>query len=225
MTKTKRTGPPVGLPSEAGVVGVISTPSSGGPAVRAEEGYFESKMMSGIIFDAAEHRKFVQSVEKHVRTSEEYSQYVSYIAGVLGLNRCSFLNGVDGKNADVEMHHHPFTLFDVVSLVAAEACSKGGGYSTFSVAKEVLNLHYRNMVGVVPLAVTTHELAHAGAVTVGPGQVFGDVQGFVERFERFMQPELVEKWNAFVSAPEGGCDRLGVLTAIAPSAEKKKGGE
>ena len=213
--KRKGLGPPAGLPSGRGIAGVspFEDPGDpGNPAIRAEKGYFSARMCSGFMFDSSEHSRFVQNVERHVRQSKEYKQYIRYMAETLGLDKCSFFGNITSAKADLEMHHHPFTLYDIVCLVMAEAVEKGEKYTTFSVAKDVLGLHYSNMVGVVMLSVTVHELVHAGAVQVGPAQVFGNLQRFMDRFFPLMTSEIAEKWNTFLDMPDAGSDILGMLT-------------
>ena len=75
---------------------------------------------SYIIYNEKTRSKFIKSVEKIVRSSLEYREFIAYLRAELGMNFCMFFNNVSRdeiKNLGIEIHHIPFSLFDIVNIV------------------------------------------------------------------------------------------------------------
>lgn len=90
----------------------------------------------------------------------------------------------------LEFHHYPFTLFDLVAIVLQDKINKGvKDISPFLIANEVMQLHYENLVGLVPLSKTVHELAHSGEIFISLDLVFGNVKEFLRRYKRALNEE------------------------------------
>jgi hypothetical protein len=70
------------------------------------------------------------------------------------------------------------------------------------VAKEVMSLHYKLVIGLIPLSETVHELAHSGRLFIPIDKVLGRYNLFVECYEPFCKPEQldalrrIEKYSA-----------------------------
>jgi hypothetical protein len=168
--------------------------------IQSDQNYFTEKFYQDVIWDGSDYGRFIKNIEAQVRTSKEYSEYVgTYLKGELGLTRCAVLGNVeDDEGVSIEMHHYPFTLYDIVNIVVCDKIAREEKYSTFLIANEVIALHYENMVGVVPLCKTVHELVHAGKIFVNLNQVFGDVNAFIENYSRGMTPEYEKSINKLV---------------------------
>ena len=120
---------------------------------------------SYIIYNEKTRSKFIKSVEKIVRSSLEYREFIAYLRTELGMNFCMFFNNVSRdeiKNLGIEIHHIPFSLFDIVNIVLRKYEAEEMTIDPLVIADEVMQLHYRGMVGLVPLSVTVHELYHRG---------------------------------------------------------------
>jgi hypothetical protein len=63
------------------------------------------------------------------------------------------------------------------------------------VAKEVMKLHYRLMVGLIPLSETTHKLVHNQYLFIPVDKIFGDYNKFIEEYKSFMTPEHLDVLN------------------------------
>jgi hypothetical protein len=156
--------------------------------------------------DPKEMTRVVKSVERLLRQSVEYRRYVDYLKAELDLTRCTFLSEVDVrevKGVGLEFHHYPFTLYDICQAAVRSQLDVLGrlgerDFSSLLAAQEVAELHYRNEVGLVPLSVTLHELAHGGHVLIPLDCVFGDVRSFLGRYRRHIQPELLEQLDRLV---------------------------
>ena len=64
--------------------------------------------------------KFIKQVEATCRKSMEYKDYMKFLKRNTDLKRCTVLKGLNtegGKKYTIEIHHEPFTLFDIVETV------------------------------------------------------------------------------------------------------------
>ena len=118
----------------------------------------------------------VHKIEKVIRNSFEYRQYVTICRTEFDLTKCKFIPDVDLVDGSVslELHHYPFTLFDITKGVLRDRYGilddRNPVYSEpvnlFSIAERVMKLHYLGVVGLVPLSLTAHELAHGGDIFI-----------------------------------------------------------
>ena len=62
--------------------------------------------------------KFVKKVEKVIRGSFEYRRFVEAYRTIFTVENCAFFNNikVSEKTARLELHHYPFSLYDLVSI-------------------------------------------------------------------------------------------------------------
>lgn len=142
--------------------------------------------------------EYTKMIVKMVRSSYEYRQYIKILKSEFDLTKCAFFNNIDiadvGK-ISFEMHHYPFTIFDIISIIIQNRIEEQVNDPTnqkkfddvlnpFSIAKETLRLHYEGKVGLVPLTITPHELYHAGELFIPlTGKfVFGNYDKFIEEY-------------------------------------------
>ncbi|ALN97977.1 hypothetical protein Bp8pS_298 [Bacillus phage vB_BpuM-BpSp] len=144
--------------------------------------------------DEKKYINYVKKVESIVRTSMEYKSYIGFLKNELDLNKCTFLPQVDMneiKSVGLEMHHYPFTLFDIVNIVCEKRLLTPANLNPilmlditpFDIAEEVMKLHYMNYIGLVPITKTIHELAHSGKVFINLKYVFGNYEKFSQLYE------------------------------------------
>jgi hypothetical protein len=60
------------------------------------------------------------------------------------------------------------------------------------VAKEIMILHYRLLIGLIPLSITAHQLAHDSQLFIPVTNVLGKYNLFVESYGQFADPEQLE---------------------------------
>lgn len=135
----------------------------------------------------------VHKIEKLIRSSFEYRAYVQICRTEFDLTRCKFLPAADliDKTASIELHHYPLTLFDITQGVLRYEYGELGKnqpvylrpVNLYRVAEKVMKLHYEGVVGLVPLSLTAHELAHNGDLFIPllPEFVFGDFQELIHK--------------------------------------------
>lgn len=144
--------------------------------------------------------KFIKRVEAIVRSSMEYKDYVAYCKENLDMDNCVFLANVSQdksrgrKRISIELHHEPFTLMDIVWTVVNRYEEEGLPYNDLLIADEVLEMHYANMVGLVPLSKTMHQMVHnSDKVKIPLYVVYGQYSEFIEKYGDYMEPELMDK--------------------------------
>lgn len=141
---------------------------------------------------------FIKNVERLVRTSNEYRNYISYLTNQQDLKTDVIMANLDITKVDLEFHHYPFTLYDIVDIMLECSLGENEKVTSINLAEKVLNEHYLNRVGLARLTKTNHELAHAGSIFVPLSSVFGDVNGFILRYRDYISFELMEKYNTLV---------------------------
>lgn len=144
--------------------------------------------------------KFVSSVEKIIRGSLEYRDYIQFLKEHIGLDSCVFFQNVtNGPNAkkgriSIEMHHEPFTLYDIVNTIVTKYLDEGLPINDLMIADEVLKLHYENKVGLVPLSKTAHQVIHNSTKLVVPlNMCYGNYSMFLEEYEPYIDESIYEK--------------------------------
>lgn len=167
------------------------------------DGFFTERYYFTDYFDDAKLKKLIKGIEKAVRQSTEYSNYIGFLNGDLGLTNCAVLGNIaKEKGVTIEMHHYPFTLYDIVYLNVMKRILTQEKINTFLVAREVLQDHYDNLIGLVPLCDTVHDLVHAGEIFVNLKSVYGNINGFIEKYEVAMSDDLIEKYNKIIEMSE-----------------------
>ena len=145
--------------------------------------------------DEKSFRKYIQTIEKTVRTSFEYRQMVQYLREYMDMNKCAFyenVSNIDTTKVHIEIHHEPLSLYDICLIVYNKRVAFNEPLDEEFVAKEVMYLHYNLMVGLIPLAETVHQLVHAQYLFVPTTAVLGKYREFVNRYEPYMLPEQIE---------------------------------
>jgi len=144
--------------------------------------------------DDKEYIKVIKLLEKLVRQSYEYKNYVNFLKNEIDMNCCSFFNNATRDDISIEIHHSPFTLFEIACIVFAKNVAKYGSdnYDIYEVAEEITKLHYEGLIGLIPLSLTVHQLVHRGDIFIPVNCVFGNVSEFYKRYKPFITHEQKE---------------------------------
>lgn len=137
--------------------------------------------------------KFIRYVETMARHSMELKNYIEFLKENVDMQSCAILNGVEMGMARIELHHFPFTLFDIARIVVDKALANESDVSSFRLVEEIVRIHYEGIVGLIPLSETVHELAHAGKITLALGSVSGNWKEFVKRYAPYLTNEDIDK--------------------------------
>lgn len=141
-----------------------------------------------------EFEKYIKAVKADIRKSIEYTRMMGFLKNNLDMNKCSFLKNIAGGNRSkikIQIHHDPFTIEDIIRIVYRKRSSYMEILEVEQLAKEVMYLHYRLMVGLIPLSVTAHELVGNNYLFVPTTHVMGNYKEFVERYQDFIDPETM----------------------------------
>lgn len=137
--------------------------------------------------------KLIRKIEQIVRSSMEYKQYVAYLKKEIDMTMCSFFTGIsnkESKKVSIEIHHEPFTLFDITQIVLEKWIAESKELNPILIAEEVMKLHYQNKVGLIPISVTVHALVHMGKIFIPLQNVYGDFISFLEEYDPYISDDL-----------------------------------
>ena len=133
--------------------------------------------------------KFIKMVERIIRSSMEYKQYIAFLKSEIDMTKCSFFTNVTNKNGarvSIEIHHEPFTLFDITQMVTDKFIDEDRELNPLLVAEEVMLLHYQNKVGLIPLSSTVHSLVHVGKLFIPLQYVYGNYTMFIKEYDNYI---------------------------------------
>ena len=147
------------------------------------------------LLDDKSFKKYMTDLERSVRNSFEYRKLIKYLKNSEGMNVCSFLENVscaDNNKVKIEIHHSPFTLFDICLAVFKKRQYKKEPTDIESVAEEVIYLHYIGWVGLIPLSSTVHDLVHNQYLFVPTDRVRGFYNRFKDYYYNFISPDALD---------------------------------
>ena len=139
--------------------------------------------------------RYIKDIKSEIRSSFEYREMIKYLRNNAGMDRSGFspkITNVDSNHVKIEIHHTPFTLEDIVRTVYEKRAFYHQDLSVQMVAKEVMECHYRCIVGLYPLSATEHELVHNGYLFIPPTDVFGRYDIFMQEYDQFLDPSYKE---------------------------------
>lgn len=141
-----------------------------------------------------EQKKYFFDIERICRNSRSYKRYIDYLREHVSMVKCSFyknINNIDTYSIRIHIHHTPLTLFDIVNVIFNKRLAMREPLSVNLVAKEVMYVHYKMMVGLIPLSETVHELVHTGFLFIPTDKVFGKYKEFVQSYGQYIPGDLL----------------------------------
>lgn len=177
------------------IVNIKSTEEENGNiSIQSDSDYFKEMYYFTDIFNEKEYKKFIKNVELLIRKSKEYTGYIKTLKEEYPMMKIdNILSNISDSDASIELHHYPFTLYDVVDVVAIHSINKGKQINTNRLAKLIMEMHYENIIGLVPMTSTIHELAHQGHLFLAKDQIFGNWSEFVDRYKEVLTDEMKYK--------------------------------
>lgn len=152
------------------------------------------------LFDEKQFKKYIDDVERIVRSSKEYRDFVQYLRKYMDMNSSAFLQNVSNAESTkikIELHHTPFTLFDIALTVFNKRTRCHEPLDVVLVAKEVCYIHYFLYVGLIPLSRTEHKLVHNQALFVPLDLVLGRYDQFIEMYEKDIPADAMDRYNTY----------------------------
>ena len=153
--------------------------------------------------DLKEYNRFIKNCKALIRSSWEYSVWTRYIKSIKNL--CQFTRE-SAYALTVDIHHHPFSLENIVRIVCDRQFTVNGRATSFDVAKEVMELHYRNKVGYVLMIKSLHEKFHNGYLSIPIELVSGDWKYLEENYP--IQDDIAKVVEKYKAITLENCPRL-----------------
>jgi hypothetical protein len=147
-------------------------------------------------------KKFIATCEATIRKSIEYKDYIKFLKQNMDMSKCIILRSLEvgnGKKYTIEIHHEPFTLFDIVDTVLIKREENGETINPLLIADEVMELHYAGKVGLVPLTTTMHELVHNDRIFIPLQFIYHKYNEFYEEYQPYFRQMLLDKIEAKVN--------------------------
>lgn len=150
-----------------------------------------------VITNERQRDKLIKSIERTIRTSLEYKDLIKYLRENINMDHCEFFHNVDGKKHKgmIQIHHEPFDLYTLTAIVMCKQEKTLGYINELMIAREVMWLHYRGLVGLIPLSITPHELVHTGKLAIPLSCVYGRFVEFVKSYFEYIDPIYVSMLN------------------------------
>ena len=143
-----------------------------------------------------EFKKYISDIENMVRNSFEYRYFIEELKNKHGFNKCSFFENVSSEDGSrkvkIEVHHEPFTLYDIVMTVFKKRQANREETTPVAVAYEVLWLHYMGLVGLIPISLTIHQMVHNGYLFIPLDKVRGAYKVFKDAYYDYIDPEVLD---------------------------------
>ena len=146
--------------------------------------------------DEKEQTKFCLGLRNFIRKSLEYKDYISFLKNTMDWKRCAILKNAinaNGKRYTIEIHHEPFTLFDIIDTIVRYYIANDIPINPFAVAEKVMELHYDGRVGLINLSKTQHELVGSGQIFIPLQFIYHDYYSFYDEYKLYMSDAVKEK--------------------------------
>lgn len=160
--------------------------------------------------DSKSFEHYISDLERIVRQSFEYRQFIGYLRNIEGMNECAVLDNVTNKaesKVRIEIHHSPFTLYDICVIVFRKRSALNEDLNINAVAEEVLFLHYIAWVGLIPLSATVHDMVHNAYLFIPTNKIRGNYRPFIESYYNYINPELLDNIDAAEQATKDELDK------------------
>jgi hypothetical protein len=170
------------------------TEIQGNPVLKSDNSVFPESFYFSKFYEEKAYKKFISNIERLIRSSKEYKKYIELLRSNLSaLNIDNILSNITNADAELEFHHYPLSLYEIVDIVCTSKFLNKEKFTSFSVAKEVMESHYINIIGLVPLTKTNHELAHNGDLFISKKQIFGDYSRFIDIYKNSVSADISNK--------------------------------
>jgi hypothetical protein len=150
------------------------------------------------------YKKFLSNVEMLIRRCNEYKLWRNYIIDILQVNSCMITNeSIDEVTIDV--HHHVPSLFTLVGGLVNKKIEDQEQFCTFDIAREAIELHFKNKVGYVTLLKSIHEKFHNGYLDIPISMVKGDYNYFIDNYGKYLDDADIETIQSRLAVNEHNC--------------------
>lgn len=146
--------------------------------------------------------KFIKRVKGIIRSSKEYKDYIRFLKDNVNMRQCAMFPKIKqeaGTKVSIEIHHGPLPLHDIVRIVLNRQMDEGKPISDLGVADEVMELHYNNMVGLVPLSKTIHAvITNSDKIVIPLTLFYGDYKKFLDEYQDYIEDDILTRLEKMV---------------------------
>lgn len=153
----------------------------------------------------SEEIKFIKSCERGIRSCPEYKVWTSYLKDALNYRICD-ITGENNEELTVEVHHHPYTLFDITRCVTKEFMFEEQEFCSFDVCTKVIEMHYQMRTPFVLMIKSMHEKFHNGFLKLPMELVHGDYKYFFENYAKYMDENTLNKVEERLAINSKNCE-------------------
>ena len=142
--------------------------------------------------DPDTYRNFLYSAIGAFRSSIFYKKYKGYLIS-LGINCCQMHPNIkvldpedDEAMATIEMHHHVLDILSMSNIISEHILNVYGSLTSFDLEELLRMAHADNMVNVIFLCRSCHELYHNNpnqAFKIPATAGFGNMFAFLEKYK------------------------------------------
>ena len=136
----------------------------------------------------AEVKKFIKNTELLIRRSLEYKTWHAYLTDVLNETNC-IITMENSECCSIQIHHHIPSLYILTESFVNKKLHDNATFSTFDISNEIMEFHFSNYVGYVPLATTIHEKFTNGFLNIPIELVKGNYQYFLNNYLHYASDE------------------------------------
>lgn len=138
--------------------------------------------------------KVTKQIESYARQSMEYRDLIKYLRTNVDMDECTFLSNfkAGSKKGMIEIHHAPYNLYTITDIIMRKHEAIYGYIDELLVAEEVMRIHYKGLIGLVPLSITCHQLVHDGRLTVPLWCVYGRFVEFTKLYYDWIPDPVLE---------------------------------
>jgi len=148
--------------------------------------------------------KFIKTCKRLVRGSTEYRYWVEYLKDTLSHTSCE-LTGESSEQTSIDIHHHPICLYAMIKGVVYKYLANHKEFTSFDICEKVLELHYSNKVGYLPLLSNLHEKHHNGFLDLPIELIHGNYQALIEEYTPLWDEDDIEIINDRLSINKSNC--------------------
>lgn len=165
--------------------------------IKSKNSIFFNSFYFQDFYDEKSITSFIKNTERLVRQSKEYNDYLMLIkSNYTVMTYDNILSHIEDTDAKIELHHYPFSLYEIIEIIMNYHFLNNEQFTSFSIAKEVMEEHFHHNIGLVPLSKTNHQLAHSGELFISLKQIFGKWDEFMKKYNNGIsqqQKEFIKK--------------------------------
>lgn len=169
--------------------------NNGNPTLCSPSSPYELPMMQtkDSMVDVDLYNRFIHNAINLFRGLKFYKNYKAYLME-MGLDHCQVLHNIDSNMATLEMNHCILTIFDITVMITEHFLNTYGYVSVPHVVAELRFAHANNLVPIVMMSKTVHQLYHnADNFYTHPNQVFGKWTELFKRYYNGITPDICTK--------------------------------